>query len=126
MNVTFDVVWADADSDADADQGVLELKADRRFLARGVRWTDEIRDRTLRADVEAILKALAREARGGRTEKRRIASAKPVSDERRLDSAESAVGRDRLRKSACADCVHSSTCSWAQEPQYQVRPAGSR
>lgn len=84
MRVTFDGDPAEADEEA--DQGVLELKADRRVLARGVRWTDEIRDRTLRADVEAILKALAREARGGRTEKQRIARAKPVSNDRTLDS----------------------------------------
>jgi hypothetical protein len=82
MNVTFDGDPTEADEDA--DQGVLELKAGRRVLARSVRWTDQIRDRALRADVEAILKALAREARGGRTERRRAATAKPVAEVRRI------------------------------------------
>jgi hypothetical protein len=82
MSVTFD--GDPADVDEDADQGVLELKAERRVLARGVRFTDQIRDRALRADVEAILKALAREARGGRTERRRMATAKPVTKPREI------------------------------------------
>lgn len=76
MNVTFD---GDPDEvDEDSDQGVMELKADRRVLARNVRFTDQIRDRSLRADVEAILKALAREARGGRAERKRMDTARPV------------------------------------------------
>jgi hypothetical protein len=83
MNVTFD--GDPAEVDEEADQGVMEIKADRRVLARQVRFTDQIRDRALRADVEVILKALAREARGGRTERRRMARAKPVANERRLD-----------------------------------------
>lgn len=82
MSVTFDGDAVDVDDDA--DQGVLELRIDRRRLARNVRWTDEIRNRSLRADVEAILKSLAREARGGRTERRRIATAKPVIEERKI------------------------------------------
>lgn len=82
MSVTFD---GDATGvDDDTDQGVLELRIDRRRLARGVRWTDQIHDRTLRADVEAILKALAREAHGGNTERRRIATAKPVTRDREI------------------------------------------
>jgi hypothetical protein len=82
MRVTFD-----GDPEAgveDADQGLLELSIDRRPLARNVRWTDQIRDRTLRADAEAILRMLAREARGGTTERKRIATAKPVTRDREI------------------------------------------
>lgn len=80
VNVTFE---RDEDATAEeADQGVMELTVDRRVLARDVRWTDQIRDRALRADVEAILKVLAREAKGGRSEQARMAAARPVGDDR--------------------------------------------
>lgn len=82
MSVTFD--GNPVEIDEDADQGLLELSIDRRRLARNVRWTDQIQDRTLRADVEAILKTLAREARGGKTERKRIATAKPVTRDREI------------------------------------------
>jgi hypothetical protein len=82
MRVTFD--RDPAEVDVDPDQGVMEISIDRRRLARDVRFTDQIRDRALRADVEAILKALTREARGGTSERKRIASAKPVSSDREI------------------------------------------
>lgn len=85
MNVTFDGDPADVDDDA--DQGVLQLRIDRRSLARDVRWTDQIHDRTLRGDVEAILKTLTREARGGTSERRRIATAKPVKQDREIEES---------------------------------------
>lgn len=82
MRVTFDGDPAEVDDDA--DQGSLELSIDRRRLARDVRFTDQIHDRALRSDVEAILKVLAREARGGTSERKRIATAKPVTREREI------------------------------------------
>jgi hypothetical protein len=84
IRVLFD---ADADADdpeADPDQGLLELALDKRRVARGVTWTDQIRDRSLRADVEAVLKALAREAKGAKRDTRRVAGARPVGDERKI------------------------------------------
>ena len=85
MNVTFDAKRDPEASAEDADTGVMELKVDRRVLARGVSWTDQIRDRALRADTEAILKVLAREAKGGQTERKRMDAARPVGDDHRLD-----------------------------------------
>ena len=61
------------------------LRVDRRTLARGVRWTDQIRDRALRADVEAILKVLAREAKGGQSERARMDAARPVGADAELE-----------------------------------------
>ena len=70
------------DAEEDRDQGHLELAVDRRRMAKDVTWTDQIRDRSLRADVEAVLKALAREAKGARRDARRVAAAKPVGGKR--------------------------------------------
>ena len=70
------------DADGDHDQGHLELAVDKRRVARDVTWTDQIRDRSLRGDVEAVLNALVREARGAKRDARRVAAAKSVGDER--------------------------------------------
>jgi hypothetical protein len=81
IRVLFGTDDEDAD-DGDRDQGHLELALDRRRVARDVTWTDQIRDRSLRGDVEAVLKALAREAKGAKRDARRVAAAKPVGDKR--------------------------------------------
>jgi hypothetical protein len=83
MTVDFDRLGGEGSEDA--DQGVLSLRVDRRTLARGVRWTDQIRDRALRADVEAILKVLAREAKGGQSERARMDAARPVGADAELE-----------------------------------------
>jgi hypothetical protein len=77
MRVHFD----EGDEDA-PDQGHLELRVDKRVLAEGVGWTEKIRDRALRADVEAVLKVLAREARTARSDRSRLGRARSVGDDR--------------------------------------------
>ena len=74
------------------DLGRLDISIDRRTLARDVGWTEKIRDRTLRADAEAALQALAREARRARSDAVRVATAKPVGDDR------GATQRDETRE----------------------------
>jgi hypothetical protein len=84
IRVLFDDDADTDDPEADPEQGRLELAVDKRRIARGVTWTDQIRDRSLRADVEAVLKALAREAKGAKRDTRRVAGARPVGDERKI------------------------------------------
>ena len=79
--VVMRVVFDEADDD-EPDAGHLDISIDKRQAARDVGWTEKIRDRALRADVEAILKVLAREARTARSDSTRVARAKPVGDER--------------------------------------------
>ena len=75
------VVFDDLDED-EPDLGYLDVRIDRRPEVRKVAWTEKIRDRALRADVEAILRALQREARTARSDKTRLARARPVGDDR--------------------------------------------
>jgi hypothetical protein len=79
--VVMRVVFDEADEE-EPDLGHVDLSVDRRELAKNVAWTEKIRDRALRADVEAILKALAREAKVARSDRTRLAAAKPVGDDR--------------------------------------------
>ena len=51
-------------------------------MVKGAAWTEKIRDRTLRADIEAILRALQREAKSARSDRTRLASARKVGDDR--------------------------------------------
>lgn len=76
------VIFDEADEE-EPDRGHVDISIDKRAVAGDVAWTDKIRDRTLRSDVEAILKALAREAKVARSDKARLAAAKPVGDSRR-------------------------------------------
>ena len=82
IRVVFDGA-EDADDEEDADQGHLDLSVAERPIVQHVGWTEEILDRSLRADVEAVLRALAREAKKARSDATRVALAKPVggSDE---------------------------------------------
>jgi len=80
MQVVFDRL-----DEQDPDLGRMELSVERRRIARDIGWTEKIRDRTLRADVEAVLKALAREAKRARSDEARLAAAKVVSGERDID-----------------------------------------
>jgi hypothetical protein len=75
------VVFEKADED-DPDLGTIDVDIDKRSAVRGASWTDKIRDRTLRSDVEGILRTLQREARMARSDKTRLASARPVGDDR--------------------------------------------
>ena len=76
---------AGVETDKDPDQGKLELTvADRRIVA-GAEWTDQIKDRDLRSDVENVLKALASAARQARSDRSRAALAKPVGTREELD-----------------------------------------
>ncbi len=77
MHVTFD-----GSDEEEPDLGRMDVSIDRRRIVRGVRWTEKIHDRTLRSDVEAALKALAREAERARSDAARLAAAKPVGDDR--------------------------------------------
>ena len=77
--VVMRVVFDGADEE-EPDLGHLDLSIDRRAAVKGVSWTEKIHDRALRADVEAILKALMREAKVARSDKTRLAAAKPVGD----------------------------------------------
>lgn len=95
MKVTFDID-EEAVEEA-ADQGQLEISIDRRVMARNVTWTDQIKDRSLRADAEAVLKALAREAKGGVTERRRIRRARPVKPDELDPANDERQGPDATR-----------------------------
>ena len=48
----------------------------------GASWTDKVRDRSLRGDVEGILRMLQREAKVARSDKTRVAGARVVGDDR--------------------------------------------
>lgn len=75
------VVFDDGDED-DPDLGYIDVDIDKRQAVSGASWTDRIRDRALRNDVEGILKMLQREAKVARSDKARVASARPVGDDR--------------------------------------------
>ena len=75
------VVFDDVDED-DPGLGYIDVDIDKREAVSGASWTDKIRDRTLRADVEGILRMLQREAKVARSDKTRLASARPVGDDR--------------------------------------------
>jgi hypothetical protein len=76
------VVFDGADEE-EPDRGHIDLSIDKRKVHTDVSWTDKIRDRSLRSDVEGILKALAREAKRARSDKTRLAGAKSVGDSRK-------------------------------------------
>ncbi len=78
------VVFDDVDED-DPDLGYIDVDIDKREAVSGASWTDRIRDRALRSDVEGILKMLQREAKMARSDKTRVASARSVGDDRRID-----------------------------------------
>ncbi len=75
----------DRADEEEPDLGHLEIRIDQRRVEAGVRWTEKIHDRTLRADVEAILKALTTEARRARSDQVRVSAAKHIGDDRRLE-----------------------------------------
>ncbi len=66
------------EEDEEADLGKLDVTVAERPMERGIRWTDQIRDRSLRGDVEAVLKVLARIAKDTRSGKYAASAAKPV------------------------------------------------
>mgnify|MGYP001817183167 CR=1 FL=1 len=75
------VVFDGADED-EPNLGHLDIRIDRRQEVKGVAWTEKIRDRALRSDVEAILRVLQREAKSARSDKTRVARARQVGDDR--------------------------------------------
>ena len=77
MRVVFDGV-----DEEDPDLGFIDVDIDKRMAVSGASWTDKVRDRTLRNDVEAILRMLKREAKVARSDKTRVAAAKSVGDDR--------------------------------------------
>ena len=84
--VAMRVIFDEADEE-EPDLGHIGISVDKREVVKDAGWTEKIRDRALRADVEAILKVLMREARAARSDKTRLAAAKPVGEERKaIDS----------------------------------------
>lgn len=81
LHVRFDEDGEPGQAGDEPDLGHLDVSVGGRSLVSDVGWTEKIRDRTLRADVEAVLKALAREARVARSDASRVAAAKRVGDE---------------------------------------------
>ena len=77
MRVVFDATDED-----EPDLGHIDVRIDRRQMVKGAAWTEKIRDRTLRADIEAVLRALQREAKSARSDRTRLASARKVGDDR--------------------------------------------
>ena len=75
------VVFDGADEE-EPDLGHLEIRVDKRVTVDGAGWTEKIRDRALRGDVEAILRQLQREAKVARSDKTRLAGARKVGDDR--------------------------------------------
>lgn len=75
------VVFDDVDED-DPDLGYVDVDIDRREAVSGASWTDRIRDRSLRGDVEGILRMLQREATEARSDRTRLAGARSVGDDR--------------------------------------------
>jgi hypothetical protein len=75
------VVFDGADED-EPDLGHIDVRIDRRRVVKDAAWTEKVRDRTLRADIEAILRALQREAKVARSDRTRLASARRVGDDR--------------------------------------------
>jgi hypothetical protein len=72
----------DGSNPDEPDLGRLEVRVDRHRLVRGVSWTEKIRDRTLRSDVEAVLRALQHEAAISRSDRTRVRGARSVGDDR--------------------------------------------
>ena len=70
--VVMRVVFDDVDEE-DPDLGYIDVDIDKRNAVSGASWTDKIRDRTLRSDVEGILRMLQREAKVARSDKTRVA-----------------------------------------------------
>lgn len=66
----------------DPDLGYFEIDIDRRTVVPSASWTDKIRDRALRSDVERILSMLQAEARMARSDRSRLAGARSVGDDR--------------------------------------------
>jgi len=77
--VVMRVVFDEPDEE-EPDLGHIDISVDKRKVVKDAGWTEKIRDRALRADVEAILKVLMREARVARSDKTRLAAAKPVGE----------------------------------------------
>ena len=75
----------DGDEVEDMDLGQLDLSVSERKITSGAGWTDQILDRGLRADVEAVLKALAGVAKLARSDRTRAATAKSVGVRKELD-----------------------------------------
>jgi hypothetical protein len=78
------VVFDDVDEE-DPDLGYVDVDIDKREAVSGASWTDKIRDRSLRTDVEGILRMLQREAKEARSDRTRAAGARVVGDERDAD-----------------------------------------
>lgn len=68
----------DEDDEDEPALGRLGVSVDGTMVVSGIGWTEKIRDRSLRADVESVLKALAREATIARSDTTRSAAAKSV------------------------------------------------
>lgn len=79
--VVMRLVFDDVDPD-DPDLGYIDIDIDKRQAVSGASWTDKIRDRSLRSDVEGILRMLQREAKVTRSDKTRVAGARIVGDDR--------------------------------------------
>ena len=79
--VLMEVVFDRSDQE-EPDAGRLSVRVDRRQLVRDVGWTERIRDRSLRSDVEAVLRVLQHEAAQARSDRQRVASARIVGDDR--------------------------------------------
>lgn len=77
MRVIFDKVDAD-----DPNLGTIDVDIDKRAAVSGASWTDKVRDRALRTDVEGILRALQHEAQAARSDRTRAAGARSVGDDR--------------------------------------------
>lgn len=78
------VVFDDVDEE-DPDLGYIDVEIDKREAVSGASWTDKIRDRALRSDVEGILRMLQRDAKAARSDRTRVASARRVGDDRPSD-----------------------------------------
>ncbi|MGD8684692.1 MAG: hypothetical protein PVG27_12160 [Chloroflexota bacterium] len=72
----------DGAAEDEPDLGHIDVRIDRREVVKGAAWTEKVRDRALRADVEAILRVLQREARVARSDRTRAAQARKVGDDR--------------------------------------------
>jgi hypothetical protein len=85
--VVMRVVFDDVDEE-DPDLGYIDVDIDKRTAVSGASWTDKVRDRSLRSDVEGILRMLQREAKVARSDRTRVAQARVVGDERPDDRPE--------------------------------------
>jgi hypothetical protein len=73
------------DDDENADLALLDITVAERSIVKNIRWTDKILDRSLRGDVEAVLKVLARIAKDKRSGKYALAGAKPVGTRQEIE-----------------------------------------